>query len=329
MIKLNIEKRGTIVVLATGGTVAGIGKEGKSTCYTSGQLSASDILRKVPDLETLAPISAIQICNVNSDDITASIWLELSRIINELAINPKISGFVILHGTDTMEETAYFLNLTVKTEKPVVITGSMRPATAISADSYLNIYEAVLVASSPDASGKGVLVVFSDQIFASRSMTKTSTYSVKAISGGESGSIGIIRDDEVFFYGKSLKRHTLYTEFDASSLISLPKVSIIYFAVDSDPDLLSYAASISDGLVIAGAGAGEYSERFKNVIDELSIPVVISSRVNDGVITQNSVLSANSVAANNLQPQKAKILLQLALTKTSDHDELLRIFATY
>ena len=228
-----------------------------------------------------------------------------------------------------MEETAYFLNLTLKTKKPVVITGSMRPATSMSADSYLNIYESVLVATDQEAIGKGVLIVFSDQIFTARSITKASTYSVKALSGGENGSIGIIRDDEVFFYGKSIKKHTVYTEFDISEISSLPKVSIVYFATDQDPAIMRYAASISDGIVIAGAGAGEFSQLFKEEIQKTDIPVVISSRVNDGIITQGNLLCKGTVAANNLQPQKAAILLRLALTKTKDYKELLRIFSTY
>ena len=326
---INITKEGTVVVLATGGTIAGIGSKGKSTGYRSGQLSAEEILDKVPGLENLAPIVPIQICNINSDDITSDIWIETVHFINKLAENPLVSSFVILHGTDTMEETAYFLNLTLKTKKPVVITGSMRPATSMSADSYLNIYESVLVATDQEAIGKGVLIVFSDQIFTARSITKASTYSVKALSGGENGSIGIIRDDEVFFYGKSIKKHTVYTEFDVSDISSLPKVSIVYFATDQDPAIMRYAASISDGIVIAGAGAGEFSQLFKEEIQKTDIPVVISSRVNDGIITQGNLLCKGTVAANNLQPQKAAILLRLALTKTKDYKELLRIFSTY
>lgn len=326
---INITKEGTVVVLATGGTIAGIGSKGKSTGYRSGQLSAEEILDKVPGLENLASIVPIQICNINSDDITSDIWIETVHFINKLAENPLVSSFVILHGTDTMEETAYFLNLTLKTKKPVVITGSMRPATSMSADSYLNIYESVLVATDQEAIGKGVLIVFSDQIFTARSITKASTYSVKALSGGENGSIGIIRDDEVFFYGKSIKKHTVYTEFDVSAISSLPKVSIVYFATDQDPAIMRYAASISDGIVIAGAGAGEFSQLFKEEIQKTDIPVVISSRVNDGIITHGNLLCKGTVAANNLQPQKAAILLRLALTKTKDYKELLRIFSTY
>ena len=157
---------GKIIVLATGGTIAGVGEAGKTAGYIPGALTADELLFAVPQLAEVAPIEAIQICNVNSDDITDEIWLTLANKINELAADPDVKGFVITHGTDTMEETAYFLNLTVKTDKPVVLTGSMRPATSISADGPMNLYEAVCVAASDEAVGKGVLSVFSDRIFA-------------------------------------------------------------------------------------------------------------------------------------------------------------------
>ena len=319
----------TVVLLATGGTIAGIGQARKTTGYQSGTMSAGDLLSSVPELGRIASINALQICNVNSDDMTGETWIELAKTINRMAQDPNVTGFVITHGTDTLEETAYFLNLTVKTDKPVVLTGSMRPATAISADGPMNLYQAVCVAASPDAAGRGVLVVFADHIYTARSVSKRSTYHVMAISAGEMGSIGIIRDEEVFLYATPEKRHTLHTEFDVAELTHLPRVSIVYFAVDADPELLSFAAAHSDGLVIAGAGAGEYSLAFKRVIDVLTIPVVISSRIDDGVITQGSVLSAVTVAADNLPPQKAAILLRLALTRTTDPAEIRRMFSLY
>ncbi|MCR4621777.1 MAG: asparaginase [Clostridiales bacterium] len=304
-----------IVVLATGGTIAGVGEAGKTAGYKPGSLSAEELLSAVPELKDVAEIEAIQVCNVNSDDITADIWLTLARTINELAQDPDIKGFVLTHGTDTMEETAYFLNLTVKTDKPVVLTGSMRPATSISADGPMNLYESVRVAASDEAVGKGVMIVFSDRIYAARTAAKTSTYSVMALAAGETGSIGVVRDANVFIYETPSKKHTVSSQFDVSGLSALPKVSILYFAVDADPGLLRYAAENSDGLVIAGAGAGEFSEKWIEIIKDLSIPVVISSRIDDGVITKDNLLCANTVAANNLSPQKAAVLLRLALTE--------------
>lgn len=151
-----------------------------------------ELLSAVPQLEQVAQIEAIQVCSYNSDDITARIWLTLAKTINELADDPTVTGFVITHGTDALEETAYFLNLTVKTEKPVVITGSMRPSTSISADGPMNLYEAVCVAASKEAVGQGVLAVFSHCIYSARFVTKMSTYHVMAITGGEMGAIGVV-----------------------------------------------------------------------------------------------------------------------------------------
>ena len=324
-----LETNGKIVVLATGGTIAGVGDAGKTAGYKPGTLTAEELLLAVPELAEVAPIEAIQVCNVNSDDITAEVWLTLANTINELADDPEVKGFVITHGTDTMEETAYFLNLTVKTDKPVVLTGSMRPATSISADGPMNLYEAVCVAASDEAVGKGVLIVFSDRIYAARSVTKTSTYNVMAISAGEMGAIGVVRDGIVFLYETPSRKHTTEAEFDLTGLSALPNVSILYFSVDADPELLRFAAEHSDGLVIAGAGAGEFSEKWIDIINGLSIPVIISSRIDDGVITKDNLLCGNTVAANNLSPQKAAILLRLALTKDTNQEYLEELYLQY
>ena len=323
------ESKGKVVILATGGTIAGVGDAGKTAGYTPGSLTVEELLSAVPQLADVAEIEAIQICNVNSDDMTAEVWITLANTINELAADPEVKGFVITHGTDTMEETAYFLNLTVKTDKPVVLTGSMRPATSISADGPMNLYESVCVAASEQAIGHGVMVVFADQIYAARSVTKTSTYSVMAITG-ENGMIGIVRDGNVYLNESSTKVHTKDTGFDVTNADTLPKVSVLYFSVDADPELLRYAAEHSDGLVIAGAGAGEFSEKWIEIIRGLTIPVVISSRIDDGVITRDNLLCENTVAANNLSPQKAAVLLRLALTEgTMSPEQLEELFLQY
>ena len=326
---VNIKSEGTVVILATGGTIAGSGEIGKETGYKSGSLSVDSLIAAVPGIEKVANIEAIQVCNVNSDDITDDIWLELANTINELAQDDKVSGFVITHGTDTLEETAYFLNLVVKTDKPVVLTGSMRPATSISADGPMNLYQSVCVAANPEAKGRGVMVVFADKIYAARSVGKNSTYDVMAISAGEMGAIGIVRNNEIFLYEESLKLHTTESEFDITGVTTLPSVNIVYFSVDADPKILKYAASVSDGLVIAGAGAGEFSEKYIDIIKDLKIPVIISSRIDNGLITQDAVLCDNTVAADNLSPQKAAVLLRLALLNSRSQEDLVRIFSEY
>ena len=324
-----LRRRGTILILATGGTIAGVGEIGKSTVYRPGKLTADELISEIPEINNIAPLETMQICNVNSDDITADIWLELASIINREAKDDNIKGFVITHGTDTLEETAYFLNLAVKTKKSVIITGSMRPATSISADGPMNLYQAVCAAASPETEGQGVLAVFADRIYTARSVTKTSTYQLTAISAGRMGAIGVIRDGKVYMYETTNKAHTNKSEFDVSKLDSLPNVTILYFHVDASPALLKYAAEHSDGLVIAGAGAGEFSLIYGDMIKTLSVPIVVSSRVDDGLITSDMLRVEGTIAANNLSPQKAAVLLRLALTVTTDKDKIREMFLKY
>lgn len=333
----DIEESGTVVILATGGTIAGSGEEGKETGYKPGSISVESLIASVPGIEEVAPLQAIQVCNINSDDITSEIWVTLAKTINELALNPDVAGFVVTHGTDTMEETAYFLNLTVSTNKPVVITGSMRPATSLSADGPMNLYQSVVVAASKEAVGKGVLGVFSDSIYSARSMQKVSSFDVTAISAGPMGALGFVRNDEVFFYESSTKRHTENSDFIIApndNITSLPDVPIVYFHADADSDIINYLTvqKGAKGLVIAGAGAGEFSEKFINSLNKVNenIPIIISSRIDSGVITQNSVLVKRAVAANDLPPHKAAILLRLALTKNiTAQDKLIELYKTY
>ncbi len=322
--------RKTVAILTTGGTIAGSGEIGKETGYVPGALSAEELIASVPQLSESVNIRAVEICSVNSDDITGEIWIHMARTINELAQDDEIAGFVVTHGTDTLEESAYFLDLTVKTDKPVVLTGAMRPATSLSADGAMSLYQAVCAAADKKSVGLGVLCVFSDQIFSARAVGKSSTYQVTAISGGETGCLGVVRNDEVFYYQAPLRRHTTASEFDVSAISRLPKVEILYFYVDADPAMVEFAAARSDGLVIAGAGAGEFSKRFIDAIEGLSIPVIISSRTGGGVITRDSLLCKNTVSAGDLSPQKAAILLRLALTQgCSDRKQLKRMFSEY
>ena len=324
-----VRRRGTILVLATGGTIAGVGEQGNIAGYRPGRLSADELLSEIPNIEDVAPIETIQICNINSDDITADIWLKLASIINRESKDDNIKGFVITHGTDTLEETAYFLNLAVKTTKSVIITGAMRPATAISADGPMNLYQAVCAAASPETEGQGVLAVFADRIYTARSVTKTSTYQLTAISAGRMGAIGVIRDGKVYLYETTNKPHTNKAEFDVASLDTLPKVTILYFHVDASTELLKFAIEHSDGIVIAGAGAGEFSLEYGRIIEQADVPIVVSSRVDDGLITDDMLIFGNTIAANNLSPQKAAVLLRLALTETKDKSRIRAMFAKY
>ena len=320
--------KGKVLILATGGTIAGVGADGRVAAYEPGALPAEALIRGVPQLNTIAPVEAIQVCNLNSDDITDAVWLRLAEIIRERSEDPDVAGFVVTHGTDTLEETAFFLDLAVDTDKPVVLTGSMRPSTAISADGPMNLYQAVCTAASEEAAGHGVLVVFADRVYSAPRVTKTSTYHVTAVAAGESGVVGVVRDGRVYIGGRSARRGW-EPRFDLRGLTALPRVSILYFAVDADVELLRRAAERSDGLVIAGAGAGEYSRAYRDAIAELRIPVVISSRIGDGMVLPDHLLNGNTVAAYSLPPQKAAVLLRLALTRTRDRAELQDFFALF
>ena len=322
----------TVVVLSTGGTIAGSGEAGKSTGYQSGAISGDDLVDSVPQLLQYANIVTEEVCNVNSDDITAELWIKLSNRITELSKNEKVKGFVITHGTDTMEETAYFLNLTAKTDKPIVITGSMRPSTAVSPDGPSNLLEAVKVACDDESSNRGVLCVFSDLIYPARTFSKTSSYAIEAMSSGDTGACGIVRDDGIYFFNETTYKHTTETEFDVSDTDSLPEVNTVYFEVDANPNLLTQALEMSSGIVINGAGAGEYNNEFKEIIANTDKPVMITSHSGNGTITQNStLLPKKTVACSYLTSQKAQVLLRLCLLKNPNisFDELLRIAEEY
>ncbi len=305
-----------IAVLATGGTIAGSGQAGKDTGYKSGVISAESLISSVPALAEIADIQTIQVCNINSDDITDKIWIELANTINCMAQDDSVTGFVVTHGTDTLEETAYFLNLTVKTEKPVVVTGAMRPATSNAPDGPRNLYQAVEAAASDANRGKGVLVAFAGRLFPAREAVKRHTAALDAVASCAGGEAGC-----------GSRKHTTSTEFDVSGLKALPKVPVLYFAVDADPALVKYAAAHSDGLVIAGAGAGEFSQAWRSALERCKVPVVVSSRTGCGPVLQETMVCPNAVAAGTLQPAKAAVLLRLALTRTRDTEELIRIFA--
>ena len=326
-----MKRKKTVVVLATGGTIAGKGKKGSQTNYMPGQLSIESIASSIDGLGDLASLREIQIVNVNSDDITFSNWLELTRQINTLSQDPTVDGFVITHGTDTMEETAYFLHLTCHTDKPIVVTGAMRPSTATSADGPMNLYQAVAVASSEKARGKGVMCVFSDSIYGARDFQKLSTTSVTAFGGRDFGMMGYIIDNEILFYNQSMRPHTTASPFFVDRLTTLPKVEIVFFYVDADPVILKASAERADGLVLVGAGNGNYSNAFNETVGKLSIPVVRTSRIGNGIIVPDDKFDAfpNVIIGDNLAPTKARILLQLALTHTSDRDMIQEYFSTF
>ncbi len=322
-----------IMILGTGGTIASSGRPGAVKDYSLA-FSAADLIASVPGLERIANVRAEQVLNVKSPDITRSGWLKLAARINELAAQSDVDGFVVTHGTDTMEETAYFLHLTVKTDKPVVVTGAMRPPTATSPDGAMNLFQAVVAASSDEARGRGVMVVFADGLYGAREVQKTVSSNVAAFGGRQFGCMGIVHGDDVFFVQQSDRRHTARSEFDVRNLSELPRVSVVWISPDDDPRLLDWYAEHCDGLVLAGMGGGSLSDRCSErlrVFTEKGLIAVRSTRCLDGVTVWQDTedARAGTIPALTLPPHKARVLLMLALTKTRDKNEIARMFAEY
>lgn len=320
-----------IHILATGGTIAGTGSKGTDLAhYTPGTLSIDSLITSNPELSQYADLTGEQICNLPSDEITPEIWLEIAHRVNELLQSPDIDGIVITHGTDTLEDTAYFLNLVVKSDEPVIITGAMRPATAISADGPLNLLQAVVLAGNPDAAGKGVLIMLNEEINGARDTTKTNTEMVETFKSLDFGLFGYMDDMVPKFYRESLKAHTVNSQFDVSDLSSLPKVDIqmLYPGVDRTA-IDACIANKTEGLVVASMGNGGYPESIHAALLDVvnqGIPVVISSRTGTGISTPEE---KKFISADSLTPQKARILLMVALTETKDPEKIAEIFRKY
>ena len=325
-----------VVILATGGTIAGAAATGTQAGYTSGAVNIDTMIAGVPGITDLANIKGEQISNVGSQDMTFDIMLKLAKRINELAKSPAVDGFVITHGTDTMEDTAFFLNLTVKTDKPVVMVGSMRPSTAVSADGPLNLYNAVGVAADPKAAGRGVLVVMNDWIQGAHSLTKTSTTAVQTFMSPLRGLVGTANYGKNDYFTSPEWKHTTQSEFDISGVTTLPRVDIIYASADMSPDLIDCAATNgAKGIVIAGVGNGNMNKASvtaaANAVKK-GVVVVRSSRVVTGSVGRNVELNDDEldfIASDELNPQKARILLTLALLGKRTPEQLQNLFYTY
>ena len=329
-----------VYVLSTGGTISGKGASSTSLAeYQSGALKGEDLVAAVPEIATVAEVRVEQIAIVSSTDITLALWLTMANRINAIfESDPAAAGVVITHGTNTLEETAYFLNLTVKHDKPVVLVGSMRPASAISADGPLNLLNAIRVAVSRDAAGKGVLVALNDEINGARDVAKTNTYRVETFKAHELGLLGYVDADRVALYRSSTRRHTSRSEFDVRGRTSLPPVEILYSYVQPSTVLVQALVQAgTQGIVFAGTGAGLVSTAERASVKPLldlpaaTRPVLVrSNRTGNGrVVALPEYDALGMIPADTLTPQKARVLLMLALTKTRDQAEVRRIFAEY
>jgi L-asparaginase len=327
-------------VLSTGGTIAGAGASSTNLAeYKGGTILGEQLIKAVPEIQQFANVKVEQIVNVGSPNLTLDNLLTLANGINRIfAEDPKVAGVVVTHGTNTLEETAYFLNLTIKHDRPVILVGSMRPSTAISADGPLNLLNAIRTAIAPDARGKGVLIVMNDEINGARDVTKTNTYRVETFRSPELGYLGYVDEDKVTFYRASTKRHTVKSEFDVSGLRDLPKVDIVYSYIEPSVTMIqALHANGIKGIVFAGTGAGGLSDFEKNAVKAIlsssseAKPVLVrSSRTGNGrVIGRKEYDELGYIPADTLNPQKARILLMLALTRTSDIGEIRRMFGEY
>lgn len=325
-----------IHILATGGTIAGTGSSATSTNYTAGQVAISTLLKAVPELNNIANITGDQIVRIGSQDMNDDVWLTLAKKINELLKRPDIDGIVITHGTDTMEETAYFLNLTVKSDKPVVLVGAMRPSTALSADGPLNLYNAVVVAGAKESMGKGVLVAMNGIVLGAESVLKMNTIDVQTFQAPNAGALGYVFNGKVHYNMAPLKKHTTQSIFDVTKLTSLPKVGIVYSYSNIEADMVTPLLSHGyRGIIHAGVGNGNIHKNiFPVLIDarRKGILVVRSSRVPTGPTTLDAEVNDAEyqfVASQELNPQKSRVLLMLALTITNDWKQIQEYFNQY
>ncbi|MDM0012258.1 type II asparaginase [Variovorax sp. J22P168] len=325
-----------VMILATGGTIAGAGASAaNSATYSAAKVPVDKLIAGLPELSKLANVRGEQVFQVASESLTNDNLLTLAKRVSALAKQSDVDGIVITHGTDTLEETAYFLNLTVRTDKPIVVVGSMRPSTALSADGPLNLLNAVSVAASKDARGKGVLVTMNDEIQSGRDVSKAVNIKTEAFKS-QWGALGMVVEGRNYWFRAPVKRHTMQSEFDIDRIDTLPPVEIAMGYEGVAPTAITaLAGSGIKALVHGGTGNGSVADRIVPVLQKVrgdGVIVVRSSRVPDGFVIRNAEQPDDKydwVVAHDLKPQKARILAMVALTKTSDTKELQRIFWEY
>jgi glutamin-(asparagin-)ase len=325
-----------VVVLATGGTIAGAGASVvNSATYQAAKVPVDKLIAGVPELAEVAQVRGEQVFQIASESFTNDKLLALGKRVAALAKDPAVDGIVITHGTDTLEETSYFLNLVVRSDKPVVVVGSMRPGTAMSADGMLNLYNAVVVAGSVDARGKGVLVAMNDEIHSGRDVAKRINIKTSAF-GSQWGPLGMVVEGRTYWFRLPAKRHTSGSEFDIEKIDSLPEVQIVYGAGNMSLELYdAVQRSGAKAVIHAGTGNGSVANYAVDKLRALrgqGLQVIRSSRVGDGFVLRNSEQPDDKydwIVAHDLNPQKAKILAAVALTRTADPKELQRIFWEY
>ncbi len=319
-----------IKLFTTGGTIQSKGANRQKIAeYNEGRVTPAELIEDLPELKDFARVEAVEISNISSGGINTETLLKLAKAINAALAEPDIAGAVVTHGTGTLEETAYFLQLTVKSDKPVVVVGSMRPWTGLSRDGPFNLLNAVRVAATPEAAGKGVMVLLNDTIHSARFVTKNNTYRVDTFVSRELGPIGYADSDRIAFYRTPLTRHTSKSEFDISKLDTLPAVDIVYgYQEASGAPIEALVAAGVKGIILDDSAPSfnkaTLAAQSKGVI------IVQSDRKGSGrVLLSERSAGRGIINADNLNAQKARILLRLALTKTTEQRELQRIFNEY
>ena len=335
---VNVQKP-RVYVLGTGGSISFLGDfraDYINYSYSGNHLTIQQMLERVPEIDGFAETVAEQIINVGSTDVLPQHWVQLAQRINQIfEEDPQAAGVAVAHGTATLEETAYFLNLAVKSSKPVVVTGAMRPPTGMGTDADVNLMDCVRVAASPDSAGRGVLTVLNNEIQAARDVTKTNSYRLETFRSNELGVLGYADSDEsVVFYRTPVKAHTQATEFDVSAVAELPRVDIAYAYAGADGLVIKALADAGvPGIVAAGLGSGGSPPQFMlglRAAKARGVKVVISTQTGNGrVMKTRRFTEEGYVLADNLSPKKARILLMLALTVTNDYEEIQRMFLTY
>lgn len=323
-------------LLATGGTIAGAQTSPAQRGYKAAAFSAEALIAAVPQLADLGRLDVEQVAAIGSQDMDDATWLKLAARTQAALDDPAIAGVVITHGTDTMEETAFFLNLVVHSDKPVVLVGAMRPATEISADGPMNLYNAFAVAAHPDTRARGVLVVANDEIHFAREVSKTNTTQVGTFRATHRGLAGLVNAGRLHLYGPPVRRHTSASEFSVAGADALPRVDIVYAHAGMRREAIDAAVRAgARGLIIAGVGDGNLGAGPLAAAAEAAragVAVVRSSRTGGGVVERNIEIDDDAlgfIAADELNPQKARVLLMLGLTHTSDRGALQEMFFTY
>ena len=331
---LTLSAKPKIRIIATGGTIAGVSASATSSAYGAGQVGIQTLIDAVPQIKELADVSGEQLVNIGSQDMNDAVWLKLAKRINQL-LSGDYDGVLVTHGTDTMEETAYFLSLTVHSDKPVILVGSMRPSTAISADGPANLYNGVAALVDPSSKGHGVMACMNNQLIDAKSLIKTHTTDCATFKGTY-GEVGYVYNGKPYYIFEPTYKHTTRSIFNVDNLEKLPQVGIIYgYANCSTLPIEAFFKADFDGIVLAGVGDGNF---YKDVFDvavqaqNSGIQIVRASRVPTGPTCLNGEVDDSKyhfVAALNLNPQKARVLLQLALTKTRDWQQIQKYFQEY